>query len=378
FYTLLGLLILLAGAVVSRFGADFRQSTIRSTIKSWIPSGARIPSIRIPPRMWAWAKPARIWSLIPSRARTLISAKSLTIVAIIGLLIYGYLLIRYAAYAVGGSDSSGYASLTRLILQNKIVRPITELTEFDLPNHFNNIFIPLAYLQGKNPAVMASIYPIGLPLHLAIAALIFGWEIGPFLIGPLTTTVSLVLIYLIGLEFGLSRKLSIAAGIMLAVSPTVIFMGVQPMSDTPAMCWALVAIFGSLRSRKNVAWAALAGFAFGVAFLIRPTNALLLIPILFGLRLTPRSLLYFGLGGLPVATVFFIYNKIVFDNPFLTGYVHYQIFYNIKLSFFTPRFTYYTYWLAATMSPLLFLGWFGVLVNRELSWRNRGLLISWF
>ena len=372
FYTLLGLLILLAGAVVSRFGTDRLRSSIRSTtLKSWIPSGAAIP-----PRLRAFAKQARI--SIPSRARYLISAKSLTIIAILGALCYFYLIIRHAAFAVGGCDSTGYASLARLILQNQIVRPITELTQFSLPNDFNQVFIPLAYLQGKNPAVMVPVYPIGLPLHLAIAALIFGWDIGPFLIGPLTTTMSLILIYLVGLEFGLSRKLSVAAAAMLAVSPTVIFMGVQPMSDTPAMCWALASILGSLRSRKNAAWAILAGFTFGVAFLIRPTNALLLLPILFALRLSPRALLYFGLGGLPVAIVFFIYNQIAFGNPFLTGYVHYRIFDNIKLSFFTPRFTYYTYWLAVTMSPLLLLGWFGVLMTREIRWRQRGLLFTWF
>ena len=328
--------------------------------------------------MWGLTKLARVRSLIPSRARTFISTKSLTIIAILGLIFYGYLIFNRGSYVIAGSDTPGYAILAQRIVQNRIVHPITELDEFDLSIAFNHIFLPLGFLPGKNPKETVPLYPIGLPLHMLIAALVLGWNTGPCLIGPLTTVMSLILIYLTGLELGLRRNLSIAAAIILGVSPTVIFMGVQPMTDVPAMCWALAAIFGSLRSRKNAVWSILAGFAFGVAFLIRPTNGLLLIPILLSLRLTPRSLLYFGLGGLPVAAVFFTFNKIAFGNPFLMGFVHYQIFTAIQLSHFTPRFAHYTYWIAATMSPLLLMGWLGVVINREISWRNRLFLFTWF
>jgi len=369
FYTFLGLLVLLAGAAISRFGAD----RLQSRMKSWIPSGVRIPQ-----SVWGLTKLARARSLIPSRMWTFISPRALTIVAILGIIFYAYLIISRGSYVIAGSDTPGYALLAQRIQQNRIVQPITELDEFNLPDDCNYIFLPLAFLSGKNPRETVPLYPIGLPLLMLIAALPFGWNIGPCLVGPLATVMSMILIYLTGLELGLRRRLSIAAAIMLGVSPTVIFMGVQPMTDVPAMCWTLAAIFGALRSKKNTAWAILAGFAFGVAFLIRPTNGLMLIPVLLSLRLTPRSLLYFGLGGLPLAAVFFTYNKIAFDNPFIMGFVQYQIFTAIKLSHFTPRFAHYTYWLAATMSPLLLLGWLGVVINREIYWRNRLLLISWF
>jgi hypothetical protein len=358
-YSLLGALLLMAGTLVSRMG----------TGRLWH---------LVPPRLRSSDEAERVRTLIPQRALTLIRSKALIIIAVLGLIFYGYLLISRASYSVGGSDSSGYASLGRSIIQGNVVRSVTELAQFNLPNDYGIIFIPLAYLPGQRPGTMIPVYPVGLPLHFAVAALIFGWDVGPFLIGPLAATISLILIYLIGLELGLSRKLSFIAGVILAVNPTVIIMAVQPMSDVPAMCWSLAAILASLRSRKNLKWAVLAGFAFGVAILIRPTNILLLIPILLSLRLTPKVLLYFGLGGVPATAVLFIYNTIAFGSPFRSGYGAWGIFQGFKLHYFPPRFKYYTYWLAVTMSPLLLLGWLGVAINRDISWRNRALLLTWF
>ncbi|MCI0663533.1 MAG: YfhO family protein, partial [Acidobacteria bacterium] len=178
FYTFLGLLILFAGAVISRFGAD----RLQSTVKSWIPSGVRIPS-----RAWDLKKLSRVKSLFPSRARTLIASKSLTLIAILGLTFYGYLIFSRGCYVIAGSDTPGYAILAQRILQNRIVQPITELDEFNLSTAYSQIFLPLAFLPGKNRNETVPLYPIGLPLHMLIAALIFGWNIGPCLIGPFTT-----------------------------------------------------------------------------------------------------------------------------------------------------------------------------------------------
>jgi 4-amino-4-deoxy-L-arabinose transferase-like glycosyltransferase len=215
-------------------------------------------------------------------------------------------------------------------------------------------------------------------LHYVISALILGWEIGPFIIAPLTAMASLILIYLIGLEFGLSRKLSFVGAVMLAVNPTAISYAMQAMSDGPAMCWALATIYASLRSKKATFWAVIAGFSFGVAFLIRPTHILLLLPIFFSLRLTPRTLFYFGLGGLPVAAVFFIFNTITYGHPLMTGYVATNHQGYFMLSIFTERFRDYIYWVSKLMSPFLLLGWLAIVINREISWRNRALLLIWF
>src|SRR5262249_42713048 len=150
---------------------------------------------------------------------------------------------------------------------------------------------------------------------MALGSLIGGWEYGPFLVCPLAATLSLLLIYLVGLELGLPRGFSVAGAMMLAASPTFIYMSLQPMSDVMATFWALVTIWASLRSRKRDGWALLAGAAFGMGFLTRPINLLMLIPILLSLRLKPKPILFFFLGGLPLAAIFFIYNSIAYGHP---------------------------------------------------------------
>jgi hypothetical protein len=213
---------------------------------------------------------------------------------------------------------------------------------------------------------------------MAVGALFGGWDYGPFLVGPITSVLSLLFLYLIGLELGLPRGFSVAGVVMLAAAPTFIYLGLQPMSDEVAMFWATVVIWSSLRSRKRDAWALLAGAAFGMAFLTRPSNILLLIPTLFSLPLKPKNLLYFMLGGLPLAGVFFAYNKTAYGHPLRTGYGEIGLFSEMKLSGFADRFSNYYTWLTRTLGPLLLLGWLGVAADRKVHWRDRGMLISWF
>jgi hypothetical protein len=317
--------------------------------------------------------------IVLSKLSALSRSRFIMILAVIGLLIYGYVLASRASYAVGGSDSSGYAQIARSILNGELVRRVTGLDLFGLPNDFDLIFIPLAYDQGPQPGTMTSIYPIGFPMHLALGALIAGWEYGPYLVTPIVGLLSLVLIYLVGLELGLPRGFSIAGAVMLAASPTFIHYSTQPMSDVVAMFWSLAAILAALRSGKRGGWSLLAGAAFGMAVLTRPSSILLLIPILFILRLKFKNILFFILGGLPLAAIFFTYNAIAFGHPLETGYGRIGLLQDaVKISGFKERFNLYHYWIKVTMSPLPLLGWLVVAADRKVEWRNRAMLVSWF
>jgi 4-amino-4-deoxy-L-arabinose transferase-like glycosyltransferase len=225
---------------------------------------------------------------------------------------------------------------------------------------------------------MSPFYSIGMPLHMAIGALIAGWDYGPFLVSPLAAVFCLVLIYLVGLELGLSRGFSIAGAALLASGPTFLFMALTPMSDVTATFWALVTIWAALRSGKRDGWALLAGAAFGVAFLVRPSSILLLAPLLFILHWKPKTLLFFFLGGLPFAVIFFSFNAVAFGPPLQTGYVVTEHQNLIKTAGVTARFNHYVYWIAMTMSPWLLLGWLGVAADRKVHWRHRAMLIAWF
>ena len=320
----------------------------------------------------------RILTMVESRLSALSRSKLIMILVVIGLLVYGYALASRASYALGGTDSAGYAQAARSILKGEFVRRVTGPNLLGLPNDFDRIFIPMAYDPGPRPGTMAPTYPIGFPMLMAAGALIAGWEHGPFLVTPIVGLLSLLLIYLVGLELGLPRGFSIAGAIMLAASPTFIYYSMQPMSDTVAMFWSLAAILAALRSRKLDGWALLAGAALGMAFLTRPSSMLLLIPILFSLRLKFKNILFFVLGGLPLAAIFFTYNIVTHSHPLLTGYWvtgHQNL---MKTTQFTDRYNYYRHWINVTMSPLPLLGWLVVAADRNVEWRNRAMLVSWF
>lgn len=300
------------------------------------------------------------------------------IAAVTGLLIYGYLVVRHGYYAVGNADATGYANAARSLLEGRIVQPVAGLDQLELPDQFIYFFIPLGYEQGPRPRTIAPIYPVGVPLHMAGAAWLVGWRYGPFLVSPLAAVLSLVLLYLVGVELGLTRGLALAGAWMLALNPTFCLSAIQPMSDVLATCWSLAAILAALRSRRRAKWGLLAGAAFGIAFLVRPSNVLLLIPLCLCLRWQAKILPLFLLGGLPFAGIFCAYNWAAYGHPLLTGYVATRHQDLLLLRDFTIRFRHYVYWLTVTMSPLPLLAWLGVWLNRQVKRRDRALLITWF
>jgi hypothetical protein len=364
FWSLLGLLLLLVGA-------SGKAGRTLTKIES------RLEAISIPSKIGSMLNGSQTLTMDRSKLSALVRSRFIMVVAAPGLLIYGYYLASHAAYTVGGSDSAGYAQVARSILKGGFVRRVPGPDLLGLPNDFNHLFMPLAYDPGPQPGTMTPSYPVGFPMLMALGALVAGWEHGPFLVTPMVGLMSLLLIYLVGLELGLPRGFSIAGAVMLAASPTFIHYSMQPMSDVVEMFCGLGAILGALRSRKRDGWALLAGAAFGMAVLTRPSGVLLLIPLLFGLRLKFKNILFFILGGLPLAAIFFVYNIVTHNHPLLTGYwTPRRIF--MKTTGFADRFNFYSYWIAVTMSPLPLLGWLGVSADRKVEWRNRAMLISWF
>jgi Dolichyl-phosphate-mannose-protein mannosyltransferase/Bacterial membrane protein YfhO len=369
-----------AGAVLSLFGVLLlfvgANRRVRGKVESWLDG----PVTRMLTLAWANSKRLAppVLTAVESKLSALSRSKFVMIVAVVGVLIYGYILVKFAVYAVGGSDSSGYLRLARSLLRGDIVQRVTELDLLGLPDEFLRNFIPLGCDPGSRAGTMTPPYSVGLPLLMAAGALIGGWEYGPFLVNPIAGALSLILIYLIGLELGLPRGFSIAGAIMLAASPTFVYLTLQPMSEAMAMFWSLVVIFGALRSRKRDGWALLAGAGFGMAFLTRQTSILLLIPLLFTLRLKPKTILYFILGGLPTAAIFFEYNAAVFGHPLETGYGRIGLWQALRIGGFKERLDHYWYWIKITMSPLPLLCWLAVAADRKVEWRNRLMLLSWF
>lgn len=315
--------------------------------------------------------------MIPSpRSRRIASLWLVTATA--ALLGYAVFLSRHASFAVGGADSSGYANAAKAVTRRTLVVPIADLDRFDLPASFGNVFTPLGYVLLPGGRTMAPMYPVGFPLHFALAGSLFGWEKAPYLVSPLAAVLCVILMYALGRELGLSGWLAAGGAVLLASCPVFVFQAVQPMSDVTATLWILAAVFASLKAHRDRRWAAAAGFAAGVSVLVRPLDLLVLLPLALALPLDRRRLVLFVLGGIPPAALFFAYNNACFGSPFETGYSMTGHWHAFGFAYFPTHFPNYLRWTAQIVTPVVFLGWLALPFDRHQPGRVRALLGTWF
>ncbi len=295
------------------------------------------------------------------------------------LLAYALVLLHHTSFAAGGSDSSGYLNAARLFASGRISGPVRGLARLALGEDFTPIFIPLGFTPGPRPGTMAPTYPPGLPLHMAAAALVGGWAKAPFLVSPLAALACLVLVYALARELGLPPAFALAGSALLAFSPPFVFQAVQPMSDVVATAWGLAAVFAAYRacSRGSALWAAASGAAFGIGILVRPTNVLVLLPLLFVLPIRRKAWLPFVAAGAPFAVFLLAYDAALFGNVLTTGYGS-NFAEAMAWANFPERARHYGYWTARLLSPLLPLGWLAFAMNRRAALLDRLVLVSWF
>jgi 4-amino-4-deoxy-L-arabinose transferase-like glycosyltransferase len=206
---------------------------------------------------------------------------------------------------------------------------------------------------------------------------LFGWKLGPFLVSPLAALVCLWLMYALSRKFGLSASWSFAGASVLAAFPLFLFQAIQPMSDVLAMAWTTAAVLAALQSRKHPGWAWAAGAAVGISVLVRPTNVLILLPLVFALPAKPKIYLRLVLGGLPFALFLGTLNWILYGSPLTDGYRGGQLA-SLTLSLAGKNIIHYGLLLASLMTFILPLAWLLVPLNRSVEPRTKWLLIVWF
>jgi hypothetical protein len=281
---------------------------------------------------------------------------------------YATLIVRNISFAAGGPDESGYMNEARLLGSGRLRMPIEPLRTLRIDRSFADVFNPLGFVPGPRGTIVPA-YPAGYPIHLLIAARIGGWDRAPFFVAPLMAFASIVLMFLVARELGLSRPLAVAAATILALFPTFVLQSLQIMSDVPATFWALLTIWLALR-RNPIA----AGIAFGIAVWVRPSNILLAIPLAIALRFEVPSLIRAALGALPFGALLLIFNSAMYGSPFTTGYG--------AITDFTMRCAClgeHARWLAKLLTPLIFPGGLLLIFDRRAeAWRHRLLLPAWF
>jgi hypothetical protein len=292
--------------------------------------------------------------------------------AIAALLIYAVVLFTHAEGIAAGADSSGYLNQSRLWRSGTLSIRLDVARELGLPPE---LFVPLGFVPGTQAGTMVPSYPIGLPLHQALFALVAG-EDAQALVSPLAALGCLLLLYLLARRLGIARDWTLVAVAVLALCPVFLYLALQPMSDVLATFWALASMLFALRSRERLGFALAAGAAVGIGVLVRPTHMLLLPAVVLFLGLRPRALIAFALGGLPFAALQLTVAQLWYGSPFRSGYGAIET--ELALGHFPARFAHYSYWLAALLTPLVFpLALTGVL-RRWTETRVRVALVCWF
>jgi hypothetical protein len=104
------------------------------------------------------------------------------------------------------------------------------------------------------------------------------------------------------------------------VNPIFLFQALQPMSDVLALAWCAIAFCFALKSRGHVYWALACGVSIGLAVLVRPSNFLIVLPVLILLGMDWRRLGILVLGGMPIALFLGFYQWVLYGSPFASGY----------------------------------------------------------
>jgi len=185
---------------------------------------------------------------------------------------------------------------------------------FDFPHMINN---------GKWYSQYTPGYPFLLLLGLFVQA--------PWLVNPLLAALSIILFYFLGKEI-FNSKVGILASVLGAVSIWFLVMSSTMMSHTSSLFFTSFFLLFVFRSLKNpsITNGLFAGLGFGMAFLIRPYNAVLLsFPFLlyYAVRIIrdPKKRLKnaaaFVLITLVFISVLLSYNQMTNGHPLRMGYL---------------------------------------------------------
>jgi hypothetical protein len=214
------------------------------------------------------------------------------------------------------NDEISYLFQAKLFQSGRLFAPSPCGREFfDFPHIIND---------GK----WYSIYPPGFPA-LLVVGLAFR---APWLINPILAALAVFLFFLLGTEI-YSRPVGLLAAVLAAISPWFLLMSSTMMSHTSSLFFNtlfLLFLFRFLR-KPSLGLGLAAGTGWGMAFLIRPLNALFfslvfLVFLAFRLLKNPenrarRSALILLAAALAFFGLLLLYNVLTTGAPFRMGYL---------------------------------------------------------
>jgi hypothetical protein len=303
----------------------------------------------------------RSWSLV------------LPAVNVAALALFALLIAVNVGADAGGSDTSGYMHLARLLAKGNIhvpARTIPGLPQSSTPPF---MYMPLGFKPSFDHNGLVPTYPTGLPLLIALFVPIAGWSHAADVAMVIHSMAGLILVFALGRASGLPKSWSIFGTAIVAASPLYIFMSLQAMSDLPSLVWTTAAILAALKSRTSLPFALAAGGMLAVDALLRPTNILALVPVGIALGASPRRWLLLILGGLPGGIFYTCYSISVYGKLWETGYGEIHSF---AVSFVPETLLHYAIWVPVLLTPLSALC-LVLPLDRSNGPRTRWLLVSW-
>ncbi len=292
-----------------------------------------------------------------------------------------YLLAAYVMIVAGsidtsavGTDTSAYLNNARIFSEGRLTMTLRPIPQVPVGEFSADILMPLGFAPSVQPGEVAPITAPGFSLMCA--------GVGCFM--PLSWAVAVVIgiNLVLGIFFtqrlaaawGLSWTWSWVAGFMVGLSPVYLHIGLQSMSDVPALTWVTAAVYFAWQSRTRPNMALAAGMATAIAILVRPPNALAVLPVLVCLAGSWRRALFWVLGGIPGAIFQFYFNWKVWGHPLVTGYGDVRDV--ISWQYVPGTVLFYAQWLPFLLSPLILL--FPALPwARRVPWAVRWVLVLW-
>ncbi len=244
----------------------------------------------------------------------------------VALAVGGVGLVR-GTWSIGGSDSSCYGLMADAFASGELQPKTPWVLRAPWPDALRTV-APAGFVPS--PVVADGASPVCAPgFSLLLAP--FAWVGGPngvFVVTPITGAV------LIWLTFVLGRRLAgawagLAAALLTASIPALLFQVVQPMNDVLATTlWTAVLVAASTGDPGRP-W--LLGVLTGVAVLVRPNLAPVAAAIAVWLaavtwrthsdrRAVIRHLLALAIAASPALVTLLALNVALFGNPFASGY----------------------------------------------------------
>jgi hypothetical protein len=259
--------------------------------------------------------------------------------------------IAWGSHTAAGADQFGYLSQAhqwrhldlRIELPPNLLGPDSPIDAWSLS--------PLGYRPSVNRDAIVPTYAPGLAILMALVMLVFG-ECATYFITPVCAAALVLLTDRVGRAIT-TRGASALAAVLMASSPTLLFMLMFPMSDIPTATFWMASLAASLAGERPRP--VLAGIAAGIATLIRPNLVpLAIVPalVLLWRYRSWRTLFAYGAASAPFAIAVGLINAYLYGSPLASGYGSTDSLYSS--SFIGPNLRNYSTWLLESQGVLVF------------------------